>query len=61
MLKTFAKVAHSTTERTFAHYGHIFFFAPMAIDHIGTLYGQINAALLCLYAVCAFAAQNTDG
>jgi len=60
MLKSLAALAHSKTEQTFAHYGHIFFFAPMAIDHIGTLYGQINAALLCAYAVAAFCARNSD-
>lgn len=59
MTKLLAKV-HASTESAFAHYGHVFFFFPMAFDHIGTVYGNINAAILCLYAVAAFAYRNTD-
>lgn len=60
MIKRLASI-HTRTEEVFAHYGHIFFFAPMAIDHIGTFWGNLNALAFGTYAIIAFAYRASDG
>jgi hypothetical protein len=59
MIKALTKL-HKSTEQSFAKYGHIYFFMPLAFDHLGTIYGNINAVLVCAYAAAAFAYRNSD-
>lgn len=52
--------AHQHTIVIFENYGHIFFFAQVAYDHVphGDSYGSVAAAAAGAYALAAFIAHT---